>query len=92
MPLFIVKEADVELNFLSETIKSELKTKCSPRHVPDRVLEVDEIPYTLSGKKMEVPVKKLLMGISDPSTMNKDSIRNPAAIESFVKLLEEFKL
>lgn len=92
MPLFIVKEADVELDFLSETIKSELKTKCSPRHVPDRVLEVDEIPYTLSGKKMEVPVKKLLMGISDPSTMNKDSIRNPAAIESFVKLLEEFKL
>jgi acetoacetyl-CoA synthetase len=90
MPLFIVKEDDADLDTLIGTIKNELKTKCSPRHVPDHVLEVADIPYTLSGKKMEVPVKKLLMGISDLASMNKDSIRNPMAMDAFAALKAEF--
>jgi acetoacetyl-CoA synthetase len=85
MPLFVVLDQDTELDQLTATISKELKTQCSPRHVPDKVIEVADIPYTLSGKRMEVPVKKLLMGMSDPTTMNKDSIRNPEAMEEFAK-------
>jgi acetoacetyl-CoA synthetase len=86
MPLFVVPEAGADLNTLTQTIQQQLRTQCTPRHVPDRVIPVADIPYTLSGKKMEVPVKKLLMGISDPAAMNKDAIRNPAAMDAFADL------
>ena len=89
MPLFIVMDEGADLTTLTATIRHELKTQCSPRHVPDRVIVVADIPYTLSGKKMEVPVKKLLMGISDPASMNKDSIRNPEAMEAFAAMREQ---
>lgn len=87
MPLFLVLNEGYELSeALKKSIKKELRTKCSPRHVPNRMLAIDDIPYTLSGKKMEVPVKKLLMGRTSPATINWDAIKNPAAMEFFVKL------
>lgn len=85
MPLFVVIE-DVDFESISETIKQKLKEECSPRHVPDTIIQVDEIPYTLSGKKMEVPVKKALMGLDVSKHMNRDASRNPEAMDVFVEL------
>ncbi|MBO6793991.1 MAG: acetoacetate--CoA ligase [Balneolaceae bacterium] len=86
MPLFVVIDTDENKMQLFETIKEQLKEECSPRHVPDVILSVDEIPYTLSGKKMEVPVKKALMGLDVSKHMNRDASRNPKAMDVFVEL------
>lgn len=63
-----------------------LKSECSPRHVPDEIIPVTGIPYTLSGKKMEVPVKKALMGMDVGKVMNKDAMKNPEAMEFFIEM------
>lgn len=89
MPLFVVSEhllTDEDI----EAIKSRLRLECSPRHVPDLVLQVADIPYTLSGKKMEVPVKKALMGMDVSSAMNKDACRNPEAMDSILRATEKW--
>jgi len=86
MPLFVVLEDGSDPDKISETIKQQLKEECSPRHVPDLIKRVDEIPYTLSGKKMEVPVKKALMGLDVSKHMNRDASRNPEAMDVFVEL------
>ncbi|RNC84025.1 MAG: acetoacetate--CoA ligase [Balneola sp.] len=86
MPLFVVVEDGFVLEALSETIKQRLIEECSPRHVPDQIIQVDDIPYTLSGKKMEVPVKKALMGLDVSKHMNRDASRNPDAMDVFVRL------
>jgi len=65
-------------------LKKELKLKASPRHVPDFIFEVDEIPYTLSGKKVELAVKKLLKG---ETPQNLEALQNPAVLKSFEKFL-----
>lgn len=92
MPLFIVlspgRQLDEELTHL---IQSSIRSQCSPRHVPDFIEQVADIPYTLSGKKMEVPVKKILLGMDVSKNMNKDAVRNPAAIEDFVKRAPAFR-
>ena len=91
MPLFLVLNEGHELTqVLEKAIKTTLRTKCSPRHVPTQILSIADIPYTLSGKKMEVPVKKLLMGRTSPENINWDAIRNPAAMRAFVTLIQEF--
>ncbi len=89
MPLFLVlNDGYTFTETLVKTIKKELRTKCSPRHVPNKFLTVKDIPYTLSGKKMEVPVKKLLMGRTLPENINRDAIRNPEAMGYFVEFVE----
>ncbi len=82
MPLFVKVSANVDFENLKQQITANIRDKCSPRHVPDHIMRVPDIPYTLSGKKMEVPVKKLFMGKTDKS-INKESIRNPEAMEYF---------
>ena len=87
MTLFVVLNESYEFSDgLIETIKKELRTKCSPRHIPNRFYEVSDIPYTLSGKKMEVPVKKVLMGKTNRNNLNRDAIRNPDSMEYFLSL------
>lgn len=91
MPLFVVlKDTYQWSDKLEKSIKTILRTECSPRHIPNQFYVVEDIPYTLSGKKMEVPVKKLLMGQTRPATINWDAIRNPDAMRAFIQLLEEF--
>ncbi len=89
MPLFVVLGGSSNLEELVPIINSCLKEQCSPRHVPDEIFEVSDIPYTLSGKKMEVPVKKALLGMDVSKSMNKDASRNPEAMDFFVKLAGE---
>ena len=84
MPLFVVMREGVELDeTLKERIRRELRTRCSPRHVPDSIHGVREVPYTISGKKMETPVKKILMGIEPSKAASLDTMRNPHALEEY---------
>ena len=90
MPLFVVLEKEVELTEeLQQQIRRELRMQCSPRHVPDTIFRVPDIPYTLSGKKMEVPVKKIFLKMELSGSMNRDAVRNPQAIDHFIQLAGE---
>ena len=69
----------------NDTIKIIIRNKCSPRHVPDEIFNIPEIPYTISGKKIETPIKRILMGAEVDKVISKDSLRNPTAIDYFKK-------
>lgn len=89
MPLFVVLREDVELDeALNRKIKSEIRNTLTPRHVPDAVYAVSSIPRTLNGKKLEVPVKKLFMGIPLEQAVNPDSTSNPESIVEFARLAQ----
>lgn len=84
MPLFVVLNQNEVLNDeLKNKIKTQLRKQYSPRHVPDAILPVPEIPYTISGKKMEMPIKKILMGTPVEKAVSLDAMRNPKSIEWF---------
>jgi len=90
MPLFVrLKESYVLDQALRERIAVMLRQDCSPRHVPDRIYAVDLIPYTLTGKKMEIPVRKILMGWPAERAASRDSMMDPAAIDYFVRFAQE---
>jgi len=85
MPLFVVMAEKNKLSDkLKKKIKKQIKEDYTPRHVPDEIIEVPEIPYTISGKKTETPVKKVLMGKDISKSMNKDALRNPKAMDFFI--------
>jgi acetoacetyl-CoA synthetase len=87
MPLFLVLAEGVELNDeLQQRIAAQLSMECSPRHVPDEYYRIDEVPYTLTGKKLEVPVKKLLLGVPVDKALNRGAVANVEAINFFVEL------
>ena len=87
MPLFVVLRPGAELDEgLRREIASRIRERCSPRHVPDEVLEIAEVPRTLSGKALEVPVKRILMGTPAEQAASRDSLANPAALDYFVEL------
>jgi acetoacetyl-CoA synthetase len=84
MPLFVVLREGCGLDDdLVERIRRRVRADCSPRHVPDAVVQVDEVPRTLSGKVLEVPVKRILMGASPDEVVSRDSLANPAALAFF---------
>ena len=91
MPLFIVTNGDELTESQRNEIRVLLRKEGSPRHVPDMIMQVPSIPYTLSGKKMEVPVKKILLGMPAEKSMNKDAVRNPEAIEHFTHIAAEIR-
>ena len=85
MPLFVVLNDGVVLDeALKQKINRQLRTQFSPRHVPDEIIAVQEIPYTISGKKMEAPVKKILMGIDPQKAVTKDAMKNPDSLDVFM--------
>jgi acetoacetyl-CoA synthetase len=87
MPLFVVLADGVELDDeVVARIKRRVRQDCSPRHVPNDVHRVAEIPRTLSGKVLEVPVKRILMGTPPEQAASRDSLANPAALEPFLAL------
>ncbi|MDE3076709.1 MAG: acetoacetate--CoA ligase, partial [Chloroflexota bacterium] len=90
MPLFVVLADGVAMtNDLKEKIAGTIRATLSPRHVPDDVLAVPAIPRTLSNKKMEVPVKKLFLGVPLERAANVGATANPQAIEHFARLAKE---
>jgi acetoacetyl-CoA synthetase len=87
MPLFVVLREDVKLDDeIVGEIKRRIREDCSPRHVPNDVYAIGEVPRTLSGKVLEVPVKRILMGTSPDKAASRDSLANPQALDWFVEL------
>lgn len=87
MPLFVVLGAGVEPDdALRGRIRSEIRDRVSPRHVPDEIIAVPAIPHTRTGKKLEVPVKRLLQGAAPEDVVNPASVDEPGAVEFFVGL------
>jgi acetoacetyl-CoA synthetase len=85
MPLFVVLAPGVTLDAaLKDRIKGAIRTAVSARFVPDEIVQIAEVPRTLSGKKLEVPVKKLLLGGDPGKVVNRDSMANPASFDIFV--------
>jgi acetoacetyl-CoA synthetase len=92
MPLFVqLPEGKLLNEDLKQKIKTALRTQNSPRHVPDEILQVPDIPYTISGKKMETPVKKILMSKDLSKFTNIDSMKNPDSLEFFATYYEKLK-
>jgi acetoacetyl-CoA synthetase len=89
MPLFVVLRQGTELDEeLVSRIRARVREDCSPRHVPDEVVAVKEVPRTLSGKVLELPVKKILMGTPPEQAASRDSLANPEALDFFVSWAE----
>jgi len=87
MPLFVVlREGHALDETLGGRIKAAVRVALSPRHVPNDVFQVPAIPRTLSGKKMELPIKKLLMGADPAKVMNRDAMANAEAVDWFIAL------
>ncbi len=70
--------------FVSKDIKAHIRMSCSPRHVPDVIYSIPEVPYTISGKKVEIPVKRVLQGEPLEDVVSVDALRNPDAMQWFV--------
>ena len=85
--LFVVLREGAELDDdLRKTLARWIRGRSSPRHVPDGVRAVAAIPRTLSGKVVEVPVKRILMGADPAKVVSRDSLANPEALDYFVEL------
>ncbi len=90
--LFVSLEPGATLDDdLRRRIASDLRTALSPRHVPDRVIEVPAIPKTLNGKRLEIPVKRLLLGDAPGEVASAGALEDPAAFETFVRLADELR-
>jgi acetoacetyl-CoA synthetase len=90
MPLFLVLSSGVSLDSdLMGRVRARIRETVSPRHVPDQMVAVAEIPRTLSGKKLEIPVKRLLEGASLAELPNLETVQNPWALEPFVEMAAE---
>ncbi len=92
MPLFVVPSEGVTLDeALEKRIKNRLREENSPRHVPDEIVKIDEIPYTISGKKLEAPVKKILLGKPIDKAANPEALKNPEALDFFVAFAKKIQ-
>ena len=90
MPLFVVLREGLVLDeALTQRLRNAIKTALSARHVPNDIFQVDAIPRTLSGKKLELPVKKLLQGADPAVVLNRDAMANAASVEWFVNLARQ---
>jgi acetoacetyl-CoA synthetase len=85
MPLFVTLAEGTELTEeLKRTVADQIRTELSPRFVPDDILQIAEVPRTLTGKKLEVPVKRILQGEPVELVVSRDAIANPDALDCFV--------
>ncbi len=90
MPMFVTLIDGVALDDeLRHRIAQQLRAECSPRHVPDEIHHVPAVPYTLTGKKMEVPVRKILVGTPLEKAASRDAMMNPPAIDWYVSFSEQ---
>jgi acetoacetyl-CoA synthetase len=87
--LFLVEEAGQDAEVVAEQVRAALRRELSPRYVPDRVISVPAVPRTLSGKKLEVPVKRLLSGTAITDALALTSVANPESLDPFLALSQE---
>nr|WP_232241463.1 hypothetical protein [Kutzneria sp. 744] len=87
MPLFVVLRDGMELtDELRERIRAAIRTDASPRHVPDEIIAVTGIPHTRTGKKLEVPVKRLLQGAEIQDVVDPQSVDDAGLLDVFAEL------
>jgi acetoacetyl-CoA synthetase len=87
LSLFVVLRDDISLDDdLLTRIKQRIRSDCSPRHIPDDIRQINEVPRTLSGKVLEVPVKRILTGTPPDRAASRESLANPEALDYFVEL------
>jgi acetoacetyl-CoA synthetase len=87
--LFVVLDQGAALDEdLAETIRVLLKTRLSPRHSPDEIRQISAIPVTLSGKKLEVPIRRILTGTPLRQAVNPGTLANPEALESLISIVK----
>ncbi len=87
MILFVVLREGVELDEdLIRQIRTRIREDCSPRHVPNEIQAIAQVPRTLSGKVLEVPVKRILMGVAPEQAASVESLADPHALDYFIEL------
>ena len=90
MPLFVVLRPGTTLDdALQAKLNNAIKVALSPRFIPNEIFQVAEIPRTLSGKKQELPIKKLMLGQPLEKVVNKDAMANPACLDWYVDLAKK---
>jgi acetoacetyl-CoA synthetase len=90
MPLFVVLRDGVSLDErLIAELRRRIRQDCSPRHVPNEIRQISAVPRTLSGKVLEVPVKRILMGTPAEEAASRESLADPTALDYFVALASE---
>jgi acetoacetyl-CoA synthetase len=84
MPLFVRLAGGLRLDDrIRDKIRDRLRHEYTPRHVPDRIVQVPDIPMTLTGKKLEVPVRKILLGVPPDEAANRNAMANPGSLDFF---------
>jgi len=90
MLLFVVTADGRDLDEeLVARLKAAIRSDCSPRHVPDEIIRIDAVPRTLSGKVLELPIKRILMGVPPERAASRESLANPEALDVFIELASE---
>ena len=90
MPMFVKMADGIELDdSMDQKIRQTLREMYTPRHVPEKIYQVDDIPYTITGKRMEVPVRRILMGTPLEKAANPNVMSNPTSLDYFVRFAEE---
>jgi acetoacetyl-CoA synthetase len=90
MPLFVVlPEGRVLTAELTAALREAIRAEASPRHVPDEIRQVPGLPHTRTGKKLEVPIKRLLQGAPLEQVVNLGSVDEPALLDYFTALAAE---
>lgn len=86
MPLFVVLHDGTLDDTLRDRIRCEIRDRVSPRHVPDDIIQVDAIPHTRTGKRLEVPIKRMMQGADPDSVMQRTALDDPATLTPFLEL------
>jgi acetoacetyl-CoA synthetase len=86
---FLVLAEGVSLESVRPELQQRLRAELSPRHVPNRFVLVDEVPRTLNGKKLEVPIKRVLAGVPPERAVSRDALANPDALAEFLRMIEQ---
>jgi acetoacetyl-CoA synthetase len=90
MPLFVQLAPDAELTpELEAEIKSAIRANASPRHVPDEIVVVPGVPHTRTGKRLEVPLKRLFQGVPPEKALNIGAVDDAAVVEHYVEMARE---
>ncbi|WP_228001431.1 acetoacetate--CoA ligase [Nocardia australiensis] len=91
MPLFIVLRAGYHFDdTLADKIRTAIRHEVSPRHVPDEILEVPAVPTTRTGKRLEIPIKKLIQGVSADTAVNRATVADVTALDWYIRYAERF--
>ncbi len=82
--LYVVLDPGTSLESVRDAVRAAIRTQLSPRHVPDEIVAIAEVPRTLNGKKCEVPVKRVLAGVPLETAVSEGALKNPAAMSPFL--------